>query len=92
MLFPDGAVEEARDGEIRCYDPEPGLFDDLVQAGYPLHKDQFIARFDGMIDLRVDGDQVIAHTNGAGPNEHDMGPAGELFLGWFRKNAEEGGR
>jgi hypothetical protein len=90
MLWPDGRIEEVDgDGETYDYDPEPGLFDDLVTAGYPLHRDDRIGRWDGILDLRVDGSTVIAHTSGPESREHDMGAASELFLSWFRKAAEQ---
>lgn len=88
MLFPNGSIEEVdEDGDTFDYPSEPGLFDDLVTAGYPLHKDPEISRWDGIIDLRVEGEAVIVHTTGVKPREHNMGPAGELFLSWYRENA-----
>lgn len=89
MLWPDGCIEEVdAEGETYDYPAEPGLFDDLVKAGYPLHGNKEIRRWDGIIDLRVEDDgRVIAYTSGAEPYEHDTGPAGELFLAWFRREA-----
>ncbi len=90
MLWPDGSIDEVdEEGESYTYPLEPGLFDDLLTAGYPLHKDPDGGRWDGIIDLRVEDDRVICHTNGPAPHEHDMGPAGELFLAWYRENAAE---
>lgn len=88
MLWPDGRIEEVNeDGDTYDYDPEPGLFDDLVTAGYPLLGDVVGAgTWDGILDLRVEGDaRVVVHSNSG---EHDMGAAGELFLAWFRREAE----
>jgi hypothetical protein len=90
MLWPDGRVEEVdAEGDSYDYPAEPGLYDDLVTAGYPLYSHPEDADWDGLIDLRVEGDMVIVHTNKIPPHEHDMGAAGELFLAWFRQNAEE---
>lgn len=90
MLFPDGRVEEVdTDGGLWEYAPVPGLFDELVLAGYPLHRDPVLAAWDGIIDVHVDGDRVVAHTTGLKPWEHDMGAAAELFLAWFREHAAE---
>jgi hypothetical protein len=91
MLWPDGRIEEVDDeGDTWDYDREPGLFDDLVKAGYPLMKHDQIGNWDGIIDLRVEDGRVIVHTQGPPkPYEHDMGAASELFLAWFRENAEE---
>jgi hypothetical protein len=90
MLFPNGSIEEVdSDGETWDYDPELGLFDDLVTAGYPLFKHHQVGDWDGIIDLRVERGHVIVHTQGPPkPYEHDMGAAGELFLAWFRAHAE----
>lgn len=90
MLWPDGRIEEVdEDGDTWDYDREPGLFDDLVKAGYPLFKNPNVPSFDNIIDLHVDDGRVVVHTNGEKPYEHDMGAASELFLAWFRENAEE---
>jgi hypothetical protein len=84
MLFPDGRIEEVDpDGSTYDLPPEPGLFDDLVYAGYPLHSDTTLPRWDGVIDVSVEGGEVVCHTgkpDGAVP----MGPASALFLGWLR--------
>ncbi|WP_433730847.1 hypothetical protein ACQP2Y_21165 [Actinoplanes sp. CA-051413] len=89
MLFADGRIEEVdAGGDTFDYPPEPGLYGDLLQAGYPLHGDQEIGRWDGIIDLRVENDRVIVHTSGAPPREHDMGDAGAQFLSWYHQNAE----
>lgn len=90
MLWPDGSIEEVdHEGETYDYPAEPGLYDDLVTAGYPLYGHSDGGRWDGLLDLRVEEGRVIVHTNGMAPHEHDMGAAGELFLAWYRKNAEE---
>jgi hypothetical protein len=85
MLMPDGSIEEVdADGEIYDYPTEPDLFDDLVLAGFPLHRDDAISRWDGIIDLRVESGRVTVHCPAG---EQDMGPAGELFLSWYRMSA-----
>jgi hypothetical protein len=85
MLWPGGQIEEVdEDGAMYVYPPEPGLYGDLLLAGYPLHKDDLIARWDGIIDLRGEDGRVIVHCP---RGECDMGPAAELFLSWFRANA-----
>lgn len=91
MLWPDGRIEEVdEEGETYDYERESGLFDDLVMAGYPLLGHVAGAgTWDGIIDLRVEGNRVIVHAKGTESGEHDMGAASELFLAWFRKNAEE---
>jgi hypothetical protein len=84
MLFPDGRIEEVdADGLTFDHQSEPGLFDDLVYAGYPLHSDTTLPRWDGVIDVTVFGDAVTCHTGKPNGVIH-MGPAGELFLGWLR--------
>ncbi|MFF0378669.1 hypothetical protein [Actinoplanes missouriensis] len=89
-MFSDGSISEiGRDGGAWTYPSVPGLFGDLIRAGYPLFGDPRDDPYWGYIDLRVDDDQVIVHTDEAPPHEHDMGAAGELFLAWFRQNAED---
>lgn len=94
MLWPDGRIEEVDDdGDTYDYPNEPGLYDDLVVAGYPTFRDDSTrlgtaGSFDAIIDLRVEAGRVIVHTNKIPPHEHDMGPAGDLFLSWFRQNAD----
>jgi len=92
ILWPDGRIEEVdEEGDTYNYPTEPGLFDDLVTAGYPLSGDTIgSGTWDGIIDLRVqDNSRVIVNSTGKRAAEHDMGPAGELFLAWFRANAGE---
>jgi hypothetical protein len=81
ILFADGRVEEVdADGEVYDHEPEPGLFDDLVFAGYPLQGDRDLTRWDGIIDVRIEDDgRVFAYTSGPPPWEHDMGAAGALL-------------
>jgi hypothetical protein len=88
ILWPDGRIEEVDDeGDTYDYPSEPGLYDDLVKAGYPLSGDTVgSGTWDGIIDLRVeDGARVIVHSTGRARGEHDMGPASELFLAWLRR-------
>jgi hypothetical protein len=88
ILFPDGRIEEIdADGDTYDYDPDPDLYETLVKAGYPTSYHGDFSPFDAIIDLRVVGDQVTVFTPGYRPREHDMGPAGELFLAWMRKHA-----
>ena len=89
MLFADDRIEEVdADGEIYDHDPLPGLFDALVFAGCPLQGDSQVARWDGIIDLRVEDDgRVIAHTSGSAPYEHDMSAVSELLPSWFQVEA-----
>lgn len=83
ILWPDVRVEEVDDeGDTYDYPSEPGLFDDLVTAGYPLLGDTALgSTWDGIIDLRVEDDRVVVNSKSG---EHDMGAAGELFLAWLR--------
>lgn len=85
MAFPDRRVEEVTDDGTIDHVSDPTLYDDLLTAGYPLHRDDNADQFDSIIDVRVEDDgRVLAHTTGAAPREHDMGPASVLFLAWFR--------
>ncbi len=89
LVWPDGRVEEIEpDGESNMIWTVPGLFDELVLAGYPLHRDRNMGRWDGVLDLAVDpeklGDGVTAYTSGPEPCEHLMGPASDVFLDWYR--------
>ncbi len=91
LLYADGTIDmltgedDGTGAEIIDTFTEPGLYNDLVLAGYPLHSDQ-TARFDGTIDLAVDPanpTDVIAYS---GRDERAMGAASELFLAWYRSN------
>jgi hypothetical protein len=87
MVF-DGRVEEIDDDATYIYESEPGFYSALRGAGYPVYGGSDESYAD-TIDLRVEDGRVIVHTDGAADNEHDMGNASELFLAWFRENAEE---
>jgi hypothetical protein len=94
LLYHNGRVDEVLDdGGLVVWDTDPTLFENLVHAGYPLHHDDEIG---GLISLGVEDDKTVAaHTSGPEPREHDLGPAGELFLRWLRDNdppAEAGDR
>ncbi len=88
LIWPNNVVEEVNpDGETVNEWTTPGLFDQLVLAGYPLHKDPDGGRWDGVLDVAVTDDGVIAYTQGPAPRVHQMGTASRLFLDWLR--AEE---
>jgi hypothetical protein len=90
ILRADGQIDEVEpDGESGRWWNEPGLFDTLVLAGFPLHADPLgEARWDGILDVsvdRLDPREVTVYTTGPEPREHAMGPtAAELFLAWYR--------
>lgn len=92
MVRPDGQISEITpDGEEDRWWTAPGLFDTLVLAGYPLHRDPDLGRWDGVLDLSVDPDdpsEVTAYTVGTEPREHQMGAASELFLDWYRREVQ----
>jgi hypothetical protein len=91
LIAADGQVEElAEDGEVERYWTSTSLYGDLLLAGYPLHADPERGRWDGMIDLSVDPDDltdVTVYTAGQSPHEHSMGAASETFLRWYAENA-----
>jgi hypothetical protein len=93
LLSPDGAVYEVdEDGNIYDYPQAPGLFDAMVFAGFPLHKDPVISRWDGIIDLQVNDDGLtVAYTTGPKPRVHDVTPISGLFLSWLHRADSEAG-
>lgn len=89
MILATGMVEELlEEGAATVAWSAPGLFDEMVLAGYPLCAD-VSATFDGCIDLLTDGRSVVAQTNGEAPHEHDMTPVGDVFLSWFKAEAAD---
>lgn len=88
ILWPDGAVEEvAPDGDTTDSWTAGGLYDSLVLAGYPLHRDVESGRWDGVLDLAVDPSTLAVTANTALPaGEHAMGEAGQEFAAWYVAN------
>ncbi len=90
IVYPDGSVDEFDEGD-EIYDwTAPGLYDELAFAGYARTSDPDTKKFDGCIDLRTDGQTVTLFTSGPKPHTHVL-PAevAEVFLRWYRDNAED---
>lgn len=85
LIYPTGSIAE-NDGDDRIiHVRDQTLYDTLLTAGYPLHRNDIVAQFDSTIDLRIEEDgSVRAYTSGPEPREHHMGAAGKLFLAWLR--------
>lgn len=94
LIWPKGTVEEVLDDDGNGWEWQaPGMYDDLVLAGYPLHRADIDRWWDGVIDLAVDPadpGSVEVYTSGKPPHEHRLtGEAAEVFLRWYRVNVEE---
>jgi hypothetical protein len=86
LVDPDGHVEEIdEEGDISDAWDAPGLFAEMVFAGFPIHRD-------GILDVSVDPANptaVTAYTTGLKPYEHVItGPAAAPFLGWYLAYAD----
>lgn len=93
IVWPNGTVEEVvDDGAATVRWTAPGLYDELLLAGYPLSANRDDSRSDGVVDLSVDPAdprEVIAYTTGKPPHERSMGAVSRVFLDWYDANAKD---
>lgn len=84
IVLPNRVEEINEDGEAYWW-PETSLYDDLVLAGYPITNDTTLGGYYIDCSINPDGTDLEVYTQNPGQT-HDMGPAAEVFIAWYRLN------
>ncbi len=88
MILANDHVEEVLDdGDSTAFWSGNGIYRKLVDAGYPTNFD-VDSPFHRCVDLRVDADGIVTAYAGREEWVPDVAQA-EVFLRWYRANAEE---
>lgn len=89
ILYPDGIVEHVlpEHGYWEGRRHVPGLYDQLVLAGYPLYTEpagSVRTVLEYVVYLTLDPAGGVVCTGGHESQEHHMGGASKVFLSWYQ--------
>lgn len=92
IIFPDGRVDEVDDEGNTTADMAPGIWDELIEAGYPLFSDGSNPEWgEKCIDISIDDSgSVTAYSvdENPGNREYPMGTAPQRLAAWLALTKE----